>query len=278
MAPRSPGREWKRDGGGSPTGRRQASNWDNSRSNSSSRRRGRRGCPVRACPRALRYDFLPRLHPIQSAATNGRLIALSATSNVAAMVARLSGRGRPLRARPPRWPIPVEFADPRTGVRKRLVVKPCQPWFVLSQPRLSASRETLANSCDPQMIHSSAGCKIRPADSAGGPAHSRTLRARQHLRRAQGSSGIRARLRSRRPRRGTPSHRRFQTPNPAHQQAAGNHFGSLYRRCLWIKGATASRRNEAAQTKQPTFNSFLSLPKKNVTTHEETSSAAATDA
>ena len=51
--------------------------------------------PVRARPWALRYDFLTRLHPIQSAATNGRLITSSKTSDAAATLAVCCGRGRP---------------------------------------------------------------------------------------------------------------------------------------------------------------------------------------
>jgi len=44
--------------------------------------------PVRARPRALRYDFLPSRRPIQSAATNGRPITFSKTSNAAITLAR----------------------------------------------------------------------------------------------------------------------------------------------------------------------------------------------
>jgi len=58
-------------------------------------RPGTAALPVRARPRALRYDSTPCHHPNQPAATNGRPIALSETSNVAATLAHLCGRGRP---------------------------------------------------------------------------------------------------------------------------------------------------------------------------------------
>jgi hypothetical protein len=51
--------------------------------------------PVRARPRALRYDSMPCLRPIQPTATNGHLIAPWQTSDVATTLLRLCGRGQP---------------------------------------------------------------------------------------------------------------------------------------------------------------------------------------
>jgi hypothetical protein len=58
-------------------------------------RPGTAALPVRARPRALRYDFLPCRHPTQSTTTNGHPITFSQSSALAVTLARLCGRGRP---------------------------------------------------------------------------------------------------------------------------------------------------------------------------------------
>jgi hypothetical protein len=83
--------------------------------------------PVRARPRALRYDFMPCLHPIQSNRNErppNRAFASKRRGRYDRTLLRPGTAAFPVRA--PRWPIPVAFANPRVGVRMRLVVIPCQ--------------------------------------------------------------------------------------------------------------------------------------------------------